>query len=447
MKKLYVLALALCVYLAGSAQFDIEGKIKRKVNQRVDQKIDKTIDKTLDKTEEGVKDAAKGDKKSKTSKSEGEKNVDSDNNGETKSSNESESAGKSEAKTPAFKTYSSYDFVAGEKILVSDDFSNVSIGDFPADWNSNTSGEVVNVEGQEGKWLMFMKDGVFLPEYINDLPDNFTMTFDLMTNEEFNFYSGFLSMNFASSNNREKLSNFGRFSSLPNGVRISLHPRDAGNANGRVALSNWNSAGEKLINNDVVTKQFFVPRNNKVKVSIWRQNQRLRMYLNEEKVLDIPRAFMKDVRYNTLALCYEGQHKEQDTYLISNLVLAVGAPDTRSKLITEGKLVTRGILFDSNSDKIKPESYGTLKDIAAVLKENPDVKVKIIGHTDSDGDDAKNLDLSKRRAASVKETLVKEFAIADNRMETDGKGESEPTDKNDTSSGKANNRRVEFVKL
>jgi outer membrane protein OmpA-like peptidoglycan-associated protein len=75
--------------------------------------------------------------------------------------------------------------------------------------------------------------------------------------------------------------------------------------------------------------------------------------------------------------------------------------------MSEGKFVTRGILFDVNSDKIKPESFGTLKDIAAVLTENPSVKVSIVGHTDADGKDADNLILSKRRAESVKATLVK----------------------------------------
>lgn len=139
---------------------------------------------------------------------------------------------------------------------------------------------------------------------------------------------------------------------------------------------------------------------------------------------------------------------EQDSfYFLSNLRLAVGAPDTRNKLMTEGKWVTHGILFDVNSDKIKGESYGTLKAIATVLKESADLKVTIIGHTDSDGDDAKNLDLSKRRAASVKAMLATEFGIDAGRMETDGKGETQPADKNDTAAGKANNRRVEYVKL
>jgi len=81
-----------------------------------------------------------------------------------------------------------------------------------------------------------------------------------------------------------------------------------------------------------------------------------------------------------------------------------------------------------------------------VLTENADVKVQIVGHTDADGDEAANMDLSTRRAASVKTALAREFAIDASRMETDGKGESQPVDKNDNPAGKANNRRVEFVK-
>ena len=127
--------------------------------------------------------------------------------------------------------------------------------------------------------------------------------------------------------------------------------------------------------------------------------------------------------------------------------ISAGAPDTRNKLITEGKFVTSGILFDVNSDKIKPESYGVMKDIANVLSENSAVRVKIIGHTDSDGSDADNLALSKKRAESVKTSLVKDFGIDVSRLETDGKGESQRVDKNTTAEGKANNRRVEFIKL
>jgi outer membrane protein OmpA-like peptidoglycan-associated protein len=133
--------------------------------------------------------------------------------------------------------------------------------------------------------------------------------------------------------------------------------------------------------------------------------------------------------------------------MVTNFRVAAGLPDMRNKLITEGKLITYGINFDVNSAKLKPESYGTLKVIADVLKENPTVKVQIVGHTDSDGSDATNLDLSKRRAASVKAELTKTFGIDAARMETDGKGETKPVAENNSVTNKALNRRVEFIKL
>ncbi|MGE5498101.1 MAG: OmpA family protein, partial [Syntrophothermus sp.] len=111
------------------------------------------------------------------------------------------------------------------------------------------------------------------------------------------------------------------------------------------------------------------------------------------------------------------------------------------------KLVSYGIYFDVNKDVVKPESYPSIKEIATILQENPDVKIKIVGHTDSDGDDKSNLDLSKRRSAAVKNALVSSFSIDAGRIETDGKGEGEPVAKNDNLTNKALNRRVEFIKL
>lgn len=169
--------------------------------------------------------------------------------------------------------------------------------------------------------------------------------------------------------------------------------------------------------------------------------------MNEEKIWDIPKALNATTQYNSIIFGLANSRRATDRYYLGNLKLAVGAPDTRNKLITEGKFVTRGILFDVNSDKLRSESYGALKDIANVLTENADVKVKIIGHTDSDGDDKSNLELSKRRAEAVKNFLIKEFNVNQSRIETDGKGESQPVDKNLTPEGKANNRRVEFIKV
>jgi len=132
---------------------------------------------------------------------------------------------------------------------------------------------------------------------------------------------------------------------------------------------------------------------------------------------------------------------------IANVRFAESTPDMRSKLINEGKFVTSGIYFNTGSDKIKPESFGILKEIAEVLKSSNDVRIKIVGHTDSDGGDESNLALSKERAQSVKNALTNSYGIEVSRIETDGKGETAPVAPNTSKEGKANNRRVEFIKL
>jgi len=180
-------------------------------------------------------------------------------------------------------------------------------------------------------------------------------------------------------------------------------------------------------------------------VIIWVQNRRVRIYHAGEKVLDMPTNLYEDSKFTRLGFAlYRGASSSS---YITNVKVTSAAPDVRNKLLTEGKLVTYGIYFDVNKDIVKPESYGTLKEIAKVLNEVPDVKVKIIGHTDSDGADAANLDLSKRRAASVKNELVSNFNVNGDRLVTDGLGESQPVTSNDTPSNKALNRRVEFIKM
>jgi outer membrane protein OmpA-like peptidoglycan-associated protein len=94
---------------------------------------------------------------------------------------------------------------------------------------------------------------------------------------------------------------------------------------------------------------------------------------------------------------------------------------------------------------LRPESANVIKEIAAALQKQAALKVRIEGHTDSTGDAAKNLDLSKRRAESVKAALVK-LGIDAARLATEGLGQTKPLSTNDTPQGRAENRRVEFVK-
>jgi outer membrane protein OmpA-like peptidoglycan-associated protein len=125
---------------------------------------------------------------------------------------------------------------------------------------------------------------------------------------------------------------------------------------------------------------------------------------------------------------------------------AESTPDFSHAVMSDGRFVTHGILFDTGSDRLKPESGAVLKSIAAGLQANASLKWKIEGHTDSTGDAALNLDLSKRRAAAVKQVLVSEFQIDAARLTTDGLGATKPLEPNDTPQGRAQNRRVEFVK-
>lgn len=452
MKTFYLFLSFVAITCIGNAQIDLEQRLKDKVKQRAEQRTDQAIDKALDKTEEGAVKAAKGEKKKNKEKGttdEGVENTNSSAEGEKDNkTEESKTSSKNEKNTEkkSLTTYGKYDFIPGEKIIVQEGFEQVAIGDYPVDWNTNSGAEIVNVDGETGKWFLMKNPGVFMPEYINDVPENFTLELDLMCNEDFSYYSDAFYVWFASMTNPDQeFTNYGDYGLTPHAVHVSFHPTLQTNVKGVVRFKNFNEEGREIIANDLPTPKFRTTDKTKVHISIWRQKNRLRVYLDDEKIVDLPRAFASNIKYNKITFS-RGDGKADDRFLIGNIRFAVGAPDTRSKLITEGKLTTRGILFDSGSDKIKPESYGTLKDIAQVLSENPDVRVKIIGHTDSDGDDTKNLELSKNRAAAVKAALTKEFNIDGSRMETDGKGESEPSDKNDTPAGKANNRRVEFVK-
>ncbi len=101
------------------------------------------------------------------------------------------------------------------------------------------------------------------------------------------------------------------------------------------------------------------------------------------------------------------------------------------------------IQFDTGRATIKPVSFPILDEVVALLKARTDIKIGVYGHTDSVGSDAANLTLSKNRAASVMKYLV-DHGISRNRLESEGYGESQPIESNDTADGRAKNRRVEF---
>jgi outer membrane protein OmpA-like peptidoglycan-associated protein len=417
----------LLIVFTGNAHAQLLKKLGDRAKNKMEQKAGDKVDKTIDNATDGKSETENGEVKVKT-----------DEDG-TKVKTETKN-------TEGLKAYSKYDFVPGEKVMAYEDYTAAAIGDFPARWNTNATAEIVTLNNKEGKWMKIGKEGAFHPEFITNIPENFTMEFDLGVNNE--WAGTHFAVNIAKLEKPQDFTDYYHYVSWRGNyaVHLELKPGQHGRtgANSRIQAG---SSGNYTVNNDVDFKVWDNASNNFAHVSMWRQGQRLRVYVNGEKIWDLPRAFDATSKFNAVTFAMQGSYKPDDYFLLGNIRLAVGAPDTRNKLITEGKFVTNGILFDVNSDKIKPESYGTLKEIAGVLNENADVKVKIIGHTDGDGDDAKNLDLSKRRAASVRMVLTSEFGIDGSRFETDGMGETKPVGDNKTPEGKAQNRRVEFIKL
>ena len=139
-------------------------KAEAKANEKVDTKVDKTVDSAFSKTEKAINEAVKGNPKENQSDT-----LNSDNKNE-----------KTSAPPASIKAYSKYDFVPGEKVIGFEDFSTGTVGDFPAGWNTTASAEIVTIEGKTGRWLWLTKPGVFVPEFTEQYPEDFTFEFDLL---------------------------------------------------------------------------------------------------------------------------------------------------------------------------------------------------------------------------------------------------------------------------
>lgn len=126
-------------------------------------------------------------------------------------------------------------------------------------------------------------------------------------------------------------------------------------------------------------------------------------------------------------------------------LVKVSAETMASELRKTGKVRIYGIYFDVDKARVRADSRSVLDEIARMLKANSDIALHIDGHTDSQGDDRYNLDLSERRAAAVVAALVENYGIDSTRLEARGFGESRPVASNDTGTGRAKNRRVELV--
>lgn len=337
----------------------------------------------------------------------------------------------------SLEVYSKFDFVPGDEVLFYDDFGDDFIGDFPARWNTNGSGEVVTLGDSPEKWLKMLPG--YNIEYIPDvtgLPEDYTIEFDLMVNgmDSKTSSTAGITLTFSENNTFSRDGHWawafipvGQYGAFDIRVR-NFSPKEG---------SSINSSLRGDIRQAIL---------NRPHIAIAVNGSRFRLWVNETKYVDIPQFIPETSNFSALKFNINGTKDGKEDIFITNLKVAKGGEDLRRKLLTEGSISTNAILFDSGSANLQPMSMGVIRQISQVLQQDGGMSLQIVGHTDSDGDADANVALSQARAEAVKKALVAIYGVDAGRLSTLGKGESEPVSDNNTSAGKAQNRRVEFIK-
>lgn len=335
------------------------------------------------------------------------------------------------------KAYSNFDFVAGNKTIFYDDFSSglekwKIIEHDPSD--DVVPPGIKKVTNENGHWLKTPRRGIFYPIKLNTLPEKFTIEFDMWVNFETmsEMESGLIVSIVGNKVVKDEYST--AFDENPQ-IQIDIHPSQELLY---CQATKENYEGERTLDRKEIRNGW---KQGKVhRISISRNGTHIKVYVGEKKFIDLSNGLPAKTNY-TLMLA---TNMWGDGLYVTHFKVAE-VESVMAKIDKENKFVTNAIYFNTNSATIKPESWPALKQAASAIQSTQGI-VKIVGHTDSDGNDADNLVLSKKRAETVKSFLVKNFGIEASSLTTDGKGESQPIDNNNTAEGKANNRRVEFLK-
>ena len=390
-------------------------RIKNEVKNRTQNKIVHAAGNATDKAIDNTADAVSGKNNEK------QPDVTTSSNETQNSSNE----GVAKVKPASTRDYKNYDFVAGDKIIFQPDLSAEADAELPARFIVNSgNAEIQTFQGE--KVLHLQPDGyATVSPLMNSekyLPDQYTLEFDIMWENDASYF--------------KHVSQFDVDFRTPEDQNYRAYPLYKFTIFGSSAAT----FGDKNASRQNFAKE--------VTEALGAGNSwhHIAIYIHK----NIGKAYIDQYRVyatNTLPAGGKKVDIKADRYgiKIKNFRLAEGGDDKYDKIVTDGKFITHGILFDVNKSSIKPESMGALNQITKLMKEHADLKFEIDGFTDSDGNDDTNMKLSQSRADAVKDQLVK-MGIDENRLTTKGFGETKPIDKNDSAEGKANNRRVEFVK-
>ncbi|NAS14395.1 OmpA family protein [Poritiphilus flavus] len=435
--------IAICILVAlfggvAPAQGQLLKKLKKRAERAAERTVERRVDReTSKKTDEVLDSILEPGKKGKKPKGkDGQPLPGGDNPNNTGNDGlggPDTNAGESGPKS--ITVYSKFDFVPGDQPMFFDDFAYDFVGDFPAKWNTNGSGEVVTVNDSSEKWLEMVPgwDIFYIPD-IPNLPEEYTIEFDLLALglDRQTSSTAILDVVLSDDNMFKRGANFVQ-AKLPFCQYSQIGINMENHINGKRVIYS-------TINADVREEVI-----NRPHISIAVNKQRYRLWINEEKHVDIPRIVPTGVILNTIKFGINNFKDGKERLFISNLKVAKGGVDLRRKLLREGRISTNAILFDSGSANLQPQSMGVIRQISQVLQQDGNIKLNIIGHTDSDGDDSNNMSLSKKRADAVKSALVNIYNVDGSRLRTEGKGETVPVGDNGSSEGKAQNRRVEFV--
>lgn len=404
---------------------NIEAQILEKLGKKAEKVVNRKLEKKTEEETSKAMDTILGNKGSQKSSS-----------GVVDSPEKPNSSTVPSTKKEEISLYTKSDWVAGENLILFDDYSNDAVGDLPKAWNSNGNGQLITLNNNsEQKWLRLYNRAYYEPDLPKELPENFTIEFDLAT------YG-------ISKKNTSQTANFYIY------VGDGKSPLKYGNTYLSANISpfqdwvkkqdfvSWDKGEVVRGSNEKDIREAIL---NGAHIGISVKGPRYRMYVNGEKVLDFPRAIREGTNYASILFYCYGVGDDNQNVLISNLRVAEGFPEPAESLFKTGSFSTTAITFDVNSAQLKPEAYGILREISKALKSESAKNCIIIGHTDSDGNDDSNMELSMRRASSVKEALIKDFGIEPNRLTTKGKGETEPITSNNSVLEKAKNRRTEFV--
>ena len=416
----FIFILTFTVSVFGQFDLDIEKKVANKVNREINKATDDAIDETAETIKSGGKDNDENTEENKSTTSGSKETSD------VKVEATSENTTSNNVIETEMVIWTNYDFVAGEKIIFEDLLVGEENGEFPSRWDLlSGSAEIASLNGENVIHFSNSNSIVFpLMDKKDFLPEVFTVEFDVFFEDGGEKWSDIYKVRF--------------YEGIGNSARIdgkNVSPIEIG----------WNHVtmgqfGGKTTSY-VEEKKNWQPKWKHIAIAFNKRS--LKVYMNEERMLNIPNLGFQPKMFSV------GGHYDDRNIIMSsikNIRVTEGGKKLYDRVMSEGKFVTRGILFDVNKSIIKNESMGTINEIVEMMIEHPDLNFRVEGHTDGDGDESYNQKLSEERAAAVKSLLIQN-GIDATRLDSKGYGESIPVDNNSTPEGKANNRRVEFVKI